>query len=217
MSFAAGHGVSLDAATASLAAAHDVDLAAMRASLAETTSVGLEAVKDALAAVHGIDFDKLTWPEKPPDTAPGDADHLDGQDTTSTTAPTEAQSRAEGGTSSRAWRVRRAWDVLQVLLTVDNVLGEPGVMTLREAAGSAAQAAQEVLLFLWLVVIAQVPSPPPAPKAPVPEAFTPPSHVTEGSTKTAAGPAEREKVTMMETRYGGPVGDEEPGSQDRQR
>ena len=88
--------------------------------------------------------------------------------------------------------MRRAWKVFQVLLTIDTVLGNPGTTTLREAVGGAAN---EVLLFLWLVTIAQVPSPPPAPAIPVPEAHTTPTQVTEGSSMDSDGLVERRPVT----------------------
>lgn len=89
--------------------------------------------------------------------------------------------------------MKRAWDVLQVLLTIDTVLGNPGTTTLREAVGSVAN---EVLLFLWLATIAQGPSPPPAPTAPVPAAHTTPTHVTEGSSMDSDRLPERRSVTV---------------------
>ncbi len=193
--FAGGLAVDLEAASASLAAVHDFDLAAMRASLAGSYGIDLAAVKESLASVHGIDFDDLTWPEELPSSAAGDAEHLDGLGGTSTNTPAEARDRADGGTSRKAWRVRRAWEVLQVLLTVDNFLGDPAVTALREAAGGASQAAQEVLLFLWLATIAQVPSPPPVPAIPVPETHTTPVTVDEGSLMDSDRLAERQPVT----------------------
>ena len=207
-SFAGALGVDVDAARASLAAAHNVDLAAMRASLAGTYGIDLEVVKERIASAHGIDFDDLMWPEDPPNGAVGDADHLDGLGDTSTNAPREGPDRAGGGTSSKAWRVRRAWEVLQVLLTVDNFLGDPGVTAVREAAGGAAQAAQEVLLFVWLATIAQVPSPPPVPAIPVPEAHMKPTHVTEDKLMDFDRLAARQPVTA-ENGFGMTTGDEE--------
>ena len=204
-SFAGGLGVDLEAAKASLAAAHGVDLEAMRASLAGAYGIDLEAVKERLTAAHSIDFDNLTWPEKPPDVTAGDTDHFDGRASTAANAPPEARDRVDGGASAKAGRVRRAWDVFQVLLTVDTVLGNPGTTTLREAVGGAAN---EVLLFLWLATIAQAPSPLPAPTVPVPEAFTTPTHVTEGSLMNADRFAEREPVTI-ENRHTMTDGDEE--------
>ena len=212
-SFAGGLGVDLEAAKASLAAAYGVDLEAMRATFAGAYGVDLEAVKERLAAAHSIDFDDLTWPEEPPDVAVGDADHLDGRASTAANAQPEARDRVDGGTSAKAGRLRRAWDVLQVLLMVDTVLGNPGTTTLREAVGGAAN---EVLLFLWLATVAQVPSPPPAPTVPVPEALRTPTHVIEGSLMNTDRFAEREPVTL-ENRPAMTDGDEESDPHDMRR
>ena len=167
--FAEGLGVDLEAAKASLAAAQSVDLEAMRANLAGAKGVDLGTIKEMLATAHSIDFDDLTWTEEPPDNPADDADQFDGQATDGANAPTDARAHVDDGTPAKAGRIRRAWDVFQVLLTVDTVLGNPGTTTLREAVGGAAN---EVLLFLWLVTVAQAPSPPPAPAVPVPEAHT---------------------------------------------
>ena len=191
-SFAGGLGVDLEAAKASLTAAQSIDLEAMRANLAGAYGVDLEAVKEMLAAAHSIDFDDLTWPEERPDVPADDADQFDGRATDGANAPPDARDTVGGGTPAKAGRIRRAWDVFQVLLTVDTVLGNPGTTTLREAVGGAAN---EVLLFLWLVTVAQVPSPPPAPAIPVPEAHTTPTQVTEGSLMDSDGLAERQPVT----------------------
>ena len=205
-SFAAGLGVDLEAVRASLAAARDIDLAAMRGSLAGAHGIDLQAVKENLAGAHSIDFDGWTRPEERPDVAAGDADDLDRRASTAANAPPEARDPVDAGSSARAGHVRRAWDVLQVLLTVDNVLGNPGTTTLREAVSGAAQ---EVLLFLWLATIAQVPSPPPAPTVPVPEALGTPPHVTAGSLMDPERFPEREPVTI-EHRHAMIDDDEEP-------
>ncbi len=190
--FAEGLGVDLEAAKASLAAAQSVDLEAMRANLAGAYGVDLGAVKEMLTAAHSIDFDGLTWPEEPPDDPADDADRFDRRATDGANAPADARDHVDDGTPAKAGRTRRAWDVFQVLLTVDNVLGNPGTTTLREAVGGAAN---EVLLFLWLVTVAQAPSPPPAPAIPVPEAHTTPTQVTEGSLANSDGLPERQPVT----------------------
>ena len=192
-SFAGGLGVDLEAAQASLAAAQNVDLEAMRASLAGGYGVDLEAVKEMLAGAHDIDFDDLAWPEEPPDVPADDADQFDGRATDDANAPPDARDRVDGGTPAKAGRMRRAWEVFQVLLTVDTVLGNPGTTTLREAVGGAAN---EVLLFLWLATVAQVPSPPPAPAMSVPEAHTTATNVTEVSLMDSDRLAERQPVTM---------------------
>ena len=191
-SFAGGLGVDLDAAKASLAAAQSVDIEAMRANLAEAYGVDLEAVKEMLAAAHSIDFDDLTWPEEPPDAPADDADQFDGRATDDANPPPDARGHVGDGTPAKVGRIRCAWDVFQVLLTFDTVLGNPGATTLREAVGGAAN---EVLLFLWLVTVAQVPSPPPPRAIPVPEAHTSPAQVTEGSLMDSGGLAERQPVT----------------------
>ncbi len=191
-SFGGAFGVDLEAAKASLAAAQSFDPEAMRANLAGIYGVDLEAVKEMLAAAHSIDFDDLTWPEEPPDVPADDADQFDGRAADGADAPPDARDHVGGGTPAKAGRMRRAWEVFQVLLTVDTVLGNPGTTALREAVGGAAN---EVLLFLWLVTVAQVPSPPPAPAIPVPEAHTTPTQVTEGSSMDSDGLAERRPVT----------------------
>ena len=201
-SFAAGLGVDLEAAKASLAAASDIDLAAMRGSLAGARGVDLAAVKERLAAAHSIDFDGWTWPNERPNLAAGDADDLDRRASTAAEAPDPA----DAGPSARAGHVRRAWDVLQALVLVDTVLGNPGTTTLREAVGGAAQ---EVLLFLWLATVAQMPSPPPAPAVPAPEALGTPRHVTASSVMGPERLPERETVTT-EHGHGMIDEDEEP-------
>ena len=206
-------GVDLEAAKASLAAAYGVDLEAMRASLAGACGIDLEAVKERLAAAHSIDFDHLTWPEEPPDIATRDADHLDGRASTAANPPPEAPDHVDGGTSAKAGRLRLVWDVLQALIMVDSVLGNPGTTNLREAVGGAAQ---EVLVFLWLATIAQVPSPPPAPTVPVPEALTTPTHVAEDSLMNADRFAESESVNI-ENRRAMTEGHEELDPRGRQR
>ena len=148
----------------------------MKASIAGTYGFDLEAVKEKLAAAHGIDFDDLRWPEEPPDLAAGDADDLDVRDSTAANAPPGARDRVDGGTAAKAGRVRRAWDVVQVLLTFDTLLGNPGTTTLREAVGSVTN---EVLLFLWLATIAHAPTPPPATTVRAPETLTTPAQVAE--------------------------------------
>jgi len=191
-SLGGGLGVDLEAAKAHLNAAQGVDLEAMRANLAGAYGVDLEAVKEMLAAAHSIDFDDLTWPDEPPDVPADNADQVDGRATDGANAPPDARDHVGDGTPAQAGRMRRAWKVLQDLLTIDAVLGNPGTTTLREAVGDAAN---EALLFLWLVTVAQVPSPPLAPAIPAREAPTAPTQVTEGSLMDSNGLAERRPVT----------------------
>ena len=190
-SFARGLGVDPEAAKASLAAAQSFDLEAMRANLAGAYGVDLEAVKEMLSAAHSIDFDDLTWPDEPPDVAADEVDQFDGRATDAANAPPDARDHRGAGTPAKAGRLRCAWEVFQVLLTVDTILGNPGTTTLRETVGGAAN---EVLLFLWLVTVAQAPSPPRAPAIPGPEAHTTPTQVTEVSLMDSDGLAERPPV-----------------------
>ena len=193
-----GLDVGLEATRESLAAAQSVNFEAMRASLARTCGVDLEAVKEILATSCSIDFDDLAWLGEPPDVPDDDADQFDGRAAAAANTSPDTREHVGGGAPAIAV-LNRLWQTLQALAFIDNLLGDPGMTTLREAVSVAAN---EVLLFVWLVSIAQAPSPPPAPRGtPVPDAQTMHSQVTQGPSMDSDGLLECRPLTA-DTRLG---------------
>ncbi|MCY3841840.1 MAG: hypothetical protein OXH09_24880, partial [Gammaproteobacteria bacterium] len=167
------------------------------------TRPDLETLRERLAAQHRIDSGDV-GPQELLDAATREAVFDDG-DASSGSVPIEPRGRVDGDKPVTSGRIARAWAVLQVLLTLDNFLGDPGVTAVRETVGNAAN---EVLLLLLLVAVSQAPTPPPAPTVPVPKALTTPTHVAEGSTR-ATRCAERQTATL-ENKSGLTDGVEEP-------
>ena len=155
------------------------------------TRPDLEIVREHLGAQHRIDSGDV-GPQELFDAATRE-DVLDDGDTSAGRIPVDPRGRVDGDQPVTSGRIARAWRVLQVLLTLDNFLGDPGVTAVRETVGDVAN---EVLLLILLVAVSQAPPPPPVPTVPVPKALTTPTHVAEGSLTSASRCAERQPATL---------------------
>ncbi len=130
--------------------------------------------------------------ERPPEDKAADAGQFHGRPTDGANAPADARDHVGTRTPTMAGSMSAWWNVLQLLLMIDNLLGDPGATTLRETVSGVAN---ELLLLLLLVTVAQAPSPPPAPAIPVLEAYTTPTQITEGSSMDSDGLPECRPLT----------------------